>query len=193
MSIQILSGHVSPETAFVVDDYPYGFRLRCKIRYWLEYKPGKGHRFWSQTSNPKRGHVWNKPKASTFQRFAGAMFLDDKGHVAWTGLNEYDDVKTCVDWRNQFGASMQPEAQEFLKLWITKKLAFEQACAEGQVKSTVTCTQYGSVLGANFKAGIPIAPPTVETRIVESKHTPAELAAMGETLRTPASEGMKAL
>src|SRR5437762_10605235 len=43
-TMQILSGHISPETAYVVKDYPYGFRLRCQIRYWLEYKPSKGDR-----------------------------------------------------------------------------------------------------------------------------------------------------
>jgi len=52
--MQILKGHISPETAFIVDDYPYGFRLRCKIRYWLEYNPKHGFRFVSQTTNPKR-------------------------------------------------------------------------------------------------------------------------------------------
>lgn len=36
--MKVLSGHTSPETAYVVDDYPYGFRLRCKIRYWIETK-----------------------------------------------------------------------------------------------------------------------------------------------------------
>jgi hypothetical protein len=29
----ILPDHTTPETAYVVDDYPYGFTLRCKIRY----------------------------------------------------------------------------------------------------------------------------------------------------------------
>jgi hypothetical protein len=38
-NMQILKGHISQETAYLVDDYPYGFRLRCKIRYWLEYQP----------------------------------------------------------------------------------------------------------------------------------------------------------
>ena len=58
----LLSGHTSPATAYTVDDYPYGFRLRCKIRYWLEYTPKRGVRLWSQTTNPKRpGEVWNKP------------------------------------------------------------------------------------------------------------------------------------
>src|SRR6266566_9627426 len=87
--MNILKGHVSPETAFVVDDYPYGFRLRCKIRYWLEYAPKRGVRFVSQTSNPKRGNVWNKPKASTYCRFGGCMVLDEQGHVKWSGLSEY--------------------------------------------------------------------------------------------------------
>jgi hypothetical protein len=45
--------------------------LRCKIRYWLEFHPKRGFRFVSQTTNPKRGNVWNKPKASTFMRFGG--------------------------------------------------------------------------------------------------------------------------
>lgn len=80
--MQILEGHVSPETAYVVDDYPYGFRLRCKIRYWLEHKPGHGVRLVSQTTNPKRpGEIWNKPKASTYCTFSGCMYLDDNGHV----------------------------------------------------------------------------------------------------------------
>jgi len=39
----------------LVEDYPYGFRLRCKIRFWLEYAPKRGFRFVSQTTNPKRG------------------------------------------------------------------------------------------------------------------------------------------
>src|SRR6516165_4444148 len=64
--MQILSGHISPETAYVVEDYPYGLRLRCRIRYWLEHTPKRGFRFWSQTTNPKRGNIWNKPKASTY-------------------------------------------------------------------------------------------------------------------------------
>jgi hypothetical protein len=49
---ETLAGHTSPDTAFVVDDYPYGFRLRTKIRYWIETKKGFGQRFCSQTLNP---------------------------------------------------------------------------------------------------------------------------------------------
>lgn len=33
---KLLCGHVSKETAFVVDSYPYGRVKRCMIRYWIE-------------------------------------------------------------------------------------------------------------------------------------------------------------
>lgn len=79
------------------------------------------------------------------------MILDEKGHVTWTGLNEYDDVKTCVEWREAYGAAMQPEAQEFLKRWITRKLAHEQLKAEGQIVSTTRTTQYGCITAPGFR------------------------------------------
>jgi hypothetical protein len=89
--MRTLTGHVSPETAFVVDDYPYGFTLRCKIRYWLEWKPNQGFRFVSQTTNPKLpGEVWNKPKASTYCLGPSVMLLDESnGHITWTGVSGY--------------------------------------------------------------------------------------------------------
>lgn len=72
--------HISEETAFIVDDYPYGFRLRCKIRYWLEWNK-RGVRFCSQTSNPKRpGLVWNKPKKSTYSDLE-VLYLNEEGQV----------------------------------------------------------------------------------------------------------------
>jgi hypothetical protein len=87
---QPLYGHRSQETAFVVNDYPYGFTLRCKIRYWIEYRPRFGFRFMSQTTNPKRpGEVWNKPKASTYAEHAACMYLDENGHVQWRGVGVY--------------------------------------------------------------------------------------------------------
>jgi hypothetical protein len=90
-----LTGHVSPETALVIDDYPYGFHLRCKIRYWLEYRPSHGFRFMSQTTNPKKsGEVWNKPKGSTYAAL-GVMVRnetpgDEFGHITWMGIGMYN-------------------------------------------------------------------------------------------------------
>ena len=123
---KLLKGHISPETAYVVDDYPFGFRLRCKIRYWLEYSPNKGVRFWSQTTNPKvAGEVWNKPKASTYSRFGGCMFLDENNHVQWIGLSEYSDGAWCRTWSDNFREGVPEAALETLDLWVKSKEAYE--------------------------------------------------------------------
>lgn len=86
--LQTLTGHTSAETAYVVNDYPYGFTLRCKIRYWLDYKQGRGFRFVSQTTNPKveGAEFWNKPKAGTYSIGYAWMFLNADGHVRWDNV-----------------------------------------------------------------------------------------------------------
>lgn len=124
--MQILTGHISPDTAYIVADYPYGFRLRCKIRYWLEFKPKVGFRFVSQTTNPKRdGEVWNKPKASTYCRFAGCMFLDDAGHVQWDGLTEYSNGAECKAWADKFGEGVPEAGRATFNGWVAAKAAYD--------------------------------------------------------------------
>lgn len=123
--MQLLFNHTSPETAYLVDDYPYGYKLRCKIRYWLEHHPKRGFRFISQTSNPKKGHVWNKPKASTYCRFGGAMCLDDNGHVAWAGLSEYCTGAEAQAYLNTYGEAVPQAGQELLRKWTAAKLAYD--------------------------------------------------------------------
>lgn len=131
--MQILNGHISPETAYIVDDYPYGFRLRCKIRYWLEYDARRGFRFVSQTTNPKvAGERWNKPKASTYSRFGAAMFLDDSNHVQWEGLSEYCDAAEAVRWRDTYGAGVPEIGRAMLDKWVSAKLAYEARKANAE-------------------------------------------------------------
>jgi len=87
----LLRGHISPETAYVVESYPYG-SLRCKIRYWLESPDkgaGKGQtRFVYQTTNPKTGNVvWNKPKPGTYSLLA-VMYQDSRnGYIHCMSLH----------------------------------------------------------------------------------------------------------
>ena len=45
--------YTSPETAYIIEDYPFGFRLRCKMRVWIESDKKKGMRVVRQTTNPK--------------------------------------------------------------------------------------------------------------------------------------------
>ena len=111
--VQELTGHVSPDTAYLVTDYPYGFRLRTEIRYWIETKRGHGQRVMSQTRNPKRaGMPWNTPKGSTYSALRALYLEPGTGHVVNDGIGPYEDEAqirafaarfplTCADERNQ--------------------------------------------------------------------------------------------
>ena len=125
----ILSGHTTPETAYVVNDYPYGFRLRCKIRYWLEYKKGKGFRLVSQTTDPKTTAYerWNKPKASTYLELAAVMYLDEENHVQWKGLSEYDaQTEKMKPALEEYGHTLPEEARKTLERLIIIATRYDQ-------------------------------------------------------------------
>jgi hypothetical protein len=125
MITKILSGHTSPETAFVCADYPYGFKLRCKKRYWLETN-NKGTRFCSQTTNPKvtSREVWNKPKHSTYAEISGCMYLDENEHVQWDSLTQYSELDRCKSYLEKY----QEGATNIqgVKNWTRKKEIFEE-------------------------------------------------------------------
>lgn len=74
--------HTSPETAYVVDDYPYGRRVRTQKRYWIESNKN-GQRVMTQTKNPRTGQ-WNKPDASTYE-LVQLLKFDEKGHLVHGG------------------------------------------------------------------------------------------------------------
>lgn len=102
----ILHGHTNHETAYVVDDYPYGRTLRCKIRYWIETAEkgaNKGkQRVVSQTTNPKYSNeTWNKEKKSTYSELA-ILYLDDEtGHVKWDGCSLWEAKDFLERWGDQ--------------------------------------------------------------------------------------------
>jgi hypothetical protein len=125
-----LYGHTSEATAYLVPDYPYGFRERTQIRYWLESKPGKGWRFVSQTLNPKTDR-WNKPKASTYADWGAVMYLDENGHVKWEGVGAYTDEAKMLAFVRAFpGADMSmirkvvPAKQQLLRDLFSGKRFF---------------------------------------------------------------------
>jgi hypothetical protein len=85
-----IKGAVSPETAVFITDYPYGFRLRCVKRIYLETRKGYGTRVVSQTTNPKAaGIVWNKPKAGTYHDGIVVLNINDDGEQETRVLSPY--------------------------------------------------------------------------------------------------------
>ena len=127
-----LYGHTGPDNAYMVDDYPYGARLRCRIRYWLEHNGKKGFRFVSQTEDPRNLH-WNKPKASVYNMLAGCMYLDHQHHVQWDGLTEYSPAATVLEFVKDF-----PHADHSnLKPWAEAKIRFLKKYATGEAYFTI--------------------------------------------------------
>src|SRR5689334_22647844 len=119
--------HTSPETAYLVNDYPFGFRLRCKIRYWIEHKPSKGYRFCSQTTDPRRGNTtWNKPKCGTYSMLSTAMYLDDNGHTQHASLTEYSDLDQINNYLLLFRSGLSISNVRSLEHAIKLKTVYER-------------------------------------------------------------------
>lgn len=138
--------NATKENPYLVDDYPYGFNTRCRIRFWLEESPSRGFRMVSQTENPKNCK-WNAPKPSTYVRFAAALFLDEDNHVTWTGISEYSEPEKALEFAKSFSRSANLSR---LKVWALAKSAYYKKVAEksGLVKDLEQCDKWREVAEA---------------------------------------------
>lgn len=113
MSLNLLLGHTDADTAYVVDDYPYG-RSRTQKRYWIESKPKHGDRLVTQTLNPKTGR-WNKPKAGTYSAVL-VLFLepqeDGREFVKTRGLGLWRTTEDAEAFIALVGADNLNEVQK---------------------------------------------------------------------------------
>ena len=126
-----LYGHTDFNSAYVVDDYPYG-RERTEMRFWLEHKGKRGWRLVRQSLNPKNGR-WNKPKASTYNEWAANMYLDSKGHVQWAGLGAYSGEEDFLEFLKHF-----PKTDKtFIKAIVPRKIAYLDAQLSGKARWTI--------------------------------------------------------
>lgn len=105
----IIKGAVSPETAAVVTDYPWGFRLRCEMRYWLE-RNKKGTRMVSQTVDPRNGRV-NKPKASTYTDGLTVLVTTEEGHIERRDIT----IHACHEWASDVSRYNLEKLDDFVR------------------------------------------------------------------------------
>lgn len=130
-----LYNYTSEENAYLVENYPWGFRLRTKIRYWIETSDKKngGQRFCHQTLNPKNG-LWCAPKKTTYTPIL-IMYLDENEHVkiASVDYNHFDEDKR----EEQFKDFMETH-KDNLTAYQVKKL--KEIKAYREVMKNVTWT-----------------------------------------------------
>jgi hypothetical protein len=133
---KFLLGYDSEENAYEVEDYPYGFRLRTKIRYWVE-TTNQGDRFCSQTLNPKTNR-WNKPNKSTYSNI-GFMYLDEQNHVTWTGIGIYTKPEEREALINEIGED-KLNPKQLLQLKQLRGEKVEIRDEEGKLKKDYVIT-----------------------------------------------------
>ena len=93
----ITDRHDNEQTALIIDNYPYGFRLRTQIRYWIETTKN-GDRFVAQTLNPKT-NLWNKEKKTTY---SDVMVLIKEKQTSYISYKSWSVDYTYVDSLNRF-------------------------------------------------------------------------------------------
>lgn len=111
--MKTLTGHTNPESAYIVNDYPYGFRLRTKIRYWIETNK-KGQRFMSQTLNPKT-QEWNKAKAGTYSDILVMGLNDETQYMECESLRFNDSEEKIKDFMTRHSVAIDDRAQNIIK------------------------------------------------------------------------------
>jgi len=94
-------GHTDEATALEVKNYPWGFRLRTSIFYWIETVPKKGDRFCHYTIDPRNGRKCT-PKKSTFSNIA-VMGTDENGHVKFSGVTIYTKAEAREEFIKAIG------------------------------------------------------------------------------------------
>ena len=84
----ILRGYTSKDTAYRVENYPWGFRLKTSIFYWIETKAKLGDRLCTYTIDPRSGRAC-KPKYGTYSTFL-YLYINEDGHVKDGGFDSYN-------------------------------------------------------------------------------------------------------
>lgn len=99
------------ENPVIIENYPYGFSQRTKIKYYIE-ETKRGNRFVSQTLNPKT-ELWNNPKKSTY---CDVMVLigDENGHITYLSCSINDDKSKAEAFLIAFKTYINEEQKKAL-------------------------------------------------------------------------------
>ena len=97
----ILKGHCSFETAYKIEGYPWGYKLKTVQYVWIESVPKKGDRVCRQTVDPRTGKLC-AVKCSTFSNIKW-LYIDEAGHVQSSGLGIYAEKEVVEHFINLIG------------------------------------------------------------------------------------------
>jgi len=146
--------HRDFESAYEIGDYPFGRRLRCKRRVWVEHAQRYGQRFVYRTTNPKkRGEVWNTPHADTYN-LAVVLYRDlaDEGHIKAAKLHSVWSIESTCKFLDKYGEGIDDETRELIKEQLCSLIRREskERTVHGQVFSASIAPDEVAVLLAKY-------------------------------------------
>lgn len=108
----LLVGHTSEATAHLTPDYPFGFRLRCERKVWIETRRGMGQRLVTMTSNPRRPGTWNKPKPGVYSAVMVMFLNSDNGHVEHDVIGSWSDEEKIQKFETEYAEALTGEYEK---------------------------------------------------------------------------------
>jgi len=110
MTLNILTKQPTELEPYVINDYPYGFRLRTKMMVWKETNK-YGERYCTATINPKTG-LLNHPKYSNYSDILLIGIETDTGRISYTTLNlAYNSEEKAEEWLKQYREHLNERGQ----------------------------------------------------------------------------------
>ncbi len=135
------------ENPVVIEDYPYGFRNRTDIRYWIE-TTNRGDRFCSQTLNPKTNE-WNKPKKSTYSDVM-ILIANKIGHVRTISCSTNDKKEKA----NAFLKTFEKELTKIQIIRLHKIIGWDKTMEKVEWK--IKERKYKNKITGEIVTSIPI-------------------------------------
>jgi len=137
--MQVLpSTHNSPESAYVINDYPFGRKLRCFKRVWVE-RTNKGSkkgcfRVMEQTTKREVNYIkdqyetapvdkpelWNKPKAGRYGLLKILYIDPETGYVERSGLMEFPWNEHILKFNAMFGEYLDEFQKSILQPYLLR-------------------------------------------------------------------------
>lgn len=102
-----------PQEEIVIDGYPWGFRLRTQMKYWVE-TTSRGDRLCTQSLNPKT-LKWCAIKKSTYEDIM-ILVCDNTGKVGTVRLNANDGESKIKAFTNAFMSLLNDHQKKRLAL-----------------------------------------------------------------------------
>lgn len=123
-----LYNHTSFETAHIVQNWPWGYKLRTEKRFWIESNKN-GDRLVSQTLDP-RTNKWCAPKKSVY--YPVQILYTSESETVETQNGEIEQLRTYIlkrygDDIKSFYDLHKDNLNDFQKAQIKKWIGFNEA------------------------------------------------------------------